>query len=643
MCGICGFIDLQGEPSQSQITEKMIALLMHRGPEGTGSLVRHQENLPTAFMGHARLRVIDLSKNGDQPIPNEDSTIWVSLNGEIYNYRELRLDLELQGHKFRSQSDTEVIVHAYEQFGDMVVDHLDGMFAFSIWDEKKKKLLLARDRVGKKPLYYHFNNRYFTFGSEIKSLLVCPWVPKQIAIHNIPDFLAHGYVPWPETMYEGILQVPPGSLMIFDQTGVHEPENYWTLKFGKSKGKIQSYDSIKEKIYELLHSAVSKRLISDAPLGALLSGGLDSAIIVALASKITDKPLKTFTVGFKNNDYDERSAAKLTADMYGTSHTEILVDSNIADLIETILWHHDQPYGDESAIPTYLVSQAAKEHVTVVLNGDGGDESFAGYNRFLGSVYNPQIAKFIAGLSPSLSNFLPSSGKFGLVKKFLANANYGSWQRYLNFSNIITPPEIQQLLSSDLQSFASEEFLYTSETEAKKKISDAFPLHQIMQAHFSTVLPDALLVKADRMSMAVGLEARSPFFDTALMEYVASLPENYKLQGRKTKIVLRDTFKHLIPKTLLKMPKKGFDPPLDQWFRNELSSITKDTLLSRNARVSQFLNMNKIVEMYSSHQKGNPMGRKLWVLLNLELWLRALEDNSLITSSSQASKADQNV
>ncbi len=642
MCGICGFIDLHGEPSQPEVASQMITLLKHRGPEGTGSITKHGENRPTVFLGHTRLRVIDLSENGDQPMPNQNSTIWVSLNGEIYNYRELRLDLELKGYKFRSQSDTEVLVHAYEQFGDGVVNYLDGMFAFSIWDENKEKLLLARDRSGKKPLYYNFNNRYLTFGSEIKTLLACPWVTQQIAFQNIPDLLLHGFVPWPETMYEGILQVPPGSFMVFDKDGIHEPENYWTPTFGAPLDAVDSFKQAQEKTYHLLNKAVAKRLVSDAPLGALLSGGLDSAIIVALASQSLDTPLKTFTVGFNEADFDERSAAKMTVEMYGTSHTEISVDSNVEKLIETILWHHDQPYGDESAIPSYLVSQAAKEHVTVVLNGDGGDESFAGYNRFAGSLYQLPIPKLLNWVPSALSKIYPSNTKFQNLKKFMENSSYDAWQRYLNFSSIFSVHEIEELVSKELRAYSSEESLFTSETEARKRAARNSPLHEIMQAHYETVLPDALLVKADRMSMAVGLEARSPFLDTALVEYVATLPESYKLKGRKTKILLRETFKDLLPSKLMQMPKKGFDPPIDKWFRNELSSIIQDTLLAQDSRASQFLSSQKITQLYRDHQRGKPMGRKLWVLMNLELWLRAIESNSFASMPLQESQVHPN-
>src|SRR5437667_4775413 len=409
MCGICGVVDLSGRPIDDRIGRKMMHLLAHRGPDGDGSEQHTAEGEPVVFLGHRRLKIIDLSEAARQPIANEDGTVMVVFNGEIYNFLTLRSELQVRGHTFRSWSDTETIVHAYEEFGDDFVGHLDGMFAFALWDERGRRLILARDRSGKKPLYYAFDGTRLTFGSEIKAVLVCPWVPRDIAVEHLPELLVFGYVPSPRTLYRGIFQVPPASMVVLDTDGLCLTKPYWHLRFSDPRaGRPVPVLEAAGRVRLLLRDAVARRLISDVPIGALLSGGLDSSIVVGLMAEALTEPVRTFSVGFEGvASFDERPSAAIVARQFGTAHTEFVVRPDAAALLEQILWHHDQPYGDSSAIPTYLLSKLARQHVTVALNGDGGDEVFAGYERFFAALLAQRFPPALAPLGQAAARWLP--------------------------------------------------------------------------------------------------------------------------------------------------------------------------------------------------------------------------------------------
>ena len=396
MCGICGVLNLYGQPLDMAVGQRMMDLLWHRGPDDSGSLVLQtpaSQMSPAIFLGHCRLKIIDLSDAARQPLANEDETIWVVFNGEIYNFLDLRHELEQRGHVFRSRSDTETIVHAYEAFGDDFLTHLDGMFAFALWDGRGQRLILARDRSGKKPLFYTFDGTHLTFASEIKAILACPWVERHMAVEHLPELLTFGYVPTPRTLFHGIFQVPAASYMVVDRNGIKGPIRYWQLPFSPaSNGHSPSAPQAAQRVRELLTQAVQRRLISDVPLGALLSGGLDSSIIVGLMSQLVREPVRTFTIGMADDSsFDERPYAEMAARHFKTDHTEFVVKTDAVALMEQLIWHHDQPFGDSSAIPTYLVSKLARQQVTVVLNGDGGDEVFAGYERFLGALVAQRV------------------------------------------------------------------------------------------------------------------------------------------------------------------------------------------------------------------------------------------------------------
>lgn len=640
MCGICGFMNLEGQPVDENVGQHMTNLLWHRGPDGSGSLIIQSwlvGSSPSIFLGHRRLRIIDLSEAAKQPMANEDGTIWVVFNGEIYNFLDLRNDLQHRGHVFHSRSDTETIVHAYEEFNDDFVKQLDGMFAFALWDGQHGRLILARDRSGKKPLFYSFDGVWFTFASEIKALLVCPWINRKIAVEHIPEYLTFGYIPTPRTLYAGILQVPPGSYVVVDKTGLKGPHRYWNLRFKeKREGNFLSLqEPLREQakqVRELLIQAVARRLISDVPLGALLSGGLDSSIVVGIMSQLLKGPVHTFTIGFTDDlSYDERPYAVIAAKHFKTDHTEFVVQADAISLIELLLWHHDQPFGDSSAIPTYLLCKLARQHVTVALNGDGGDEVFAGYDRFLAALLAEKTPKCLARLGRAIACCLPNEDGYyssrRRMERFFEQAHAPVNKRFIGWLSIFDAVTLTELLRPELKGTLSMERLYASINEFFTKADDLPLLHKLLYLNFMTYLPDDLHVKMDRMSMANSLETRSPMLDTALIEYVASLPPQSKIHWAQTRYILKLAFRDMLPSELFNRKKHGFGVPLNHWFRHQLRPYVEDTLLLTNARSNIYLDQNCIRTLYYEHVSGmREHGYKLWTLLNFELWLRMVEE-----------------
>ncbi|HEV2358596.1 MAG TPA: asparagine synthase (glutamine-hydrolyzing) [bacterium] len=639
MCGICGFANLDGEPVDDGAGRRMMELLRHRGPDGDGTLVRSAPGAtrrPSVFLGHRRLKIIDLSDAARQPMPNETKTVWVTFNGEIYNFRELRAELRQCGHEFRSASDTETIVHAYEQFGDDFIRHLDGMFAFALWDEPRARLVLARDRSGKKPLYYIADGARFTFAQEIKALLACPWVEPHVAADHIPEYLVFGYVPGPRTMYRGVYQVPPGSYMIVDAAGVSGPRRYWELKFSdRAPAGIRSAAEAARRVRELLTQAVARRMISDVPLGALLSGGLDSSIVVGIMSQLTQEPVRTFTAGFPGDlSYDEQPYAEAAAKKFRTRHTVLVLRGEVGSLVETLLWHHDQPYGDYSAVPTYLVAQLARQHVTVALNGDGGDEVFAGYERFLAAMLAAKIPSAVAPLGRTISRWLPNGDGYysprRRLERFFFQAHTSVEERFAGWMSLFDAPTVATLMGPGPEADLAAEHLFGSLRQPDQRLATLPLLQRLLHLNFTTYLPDDLHVKMDRMSMAHGLETRSPMLDTALVEFVASLPPEMKIRRGQLKYILRLAFRDMLPRELLRRRKHGFTAPVDRWFRHELRPYAEETLLARDAHVNDYLRADAIRSLYREHKeerKNN--GDRLWALLNLEVWLRMLRRGDL--------------
>lgn len=627
MCGVCGILDLEGAPIDACIAHRMLETLRHRGPDDEGSAwIADGASL---FLGHRRLSIIDLSEAGRQPLFNEDGTVAIVFNGEIYNFAQLRSQLVARGHRFRSRTDTEVVVHLYEESGPEGIKQLDGMFALALWDQRTQELVLARDRPGKKPLYYYREGPTVVFASEIKGILQHPGVDRALNPRAVPLYLTYGYVPSPETFYNKIRQVPPGTYVVVGRQRSREPIPYWELTFPRAgeERHIPEAEARRE-VRRLLTAAVEKRLVADVPLGAFLSGGIDSTIVVGLMSRLMEQRVKTFTIGFDGAEsYDERMYARLVAHQFHTEHTEFPVRPDAVALLEELLDHHDQPFGDSSAIPTYLVSKLTREHVTVALTGDGGDELFAGYERFLAARLAESFPRPLVGLGQWLAGTLPRSNGYGglgaKAERFFRQAGKPLESRYLAWNSFFDSGLRPRLLHANSIPLLTDSQIAESFSECFDKTRGSDPLNRLLYLNFKTYLHDDLLVKMDRMTMANALEARSPFLDTTLIEFVASLPPHLKLKGWTLKYILKEAFRDLLPTAILRRRKHGFGVPLGAWFSRDLRAYVHDALLASDARVREILNHECVREIYDQHLSGKrDFGQQLWALLTLEVWLR---------------------
>jgi asparagine synthase (glutamine-hydrolysing) len=629
MCGICGELRTAGGTTSPERIVGMRDALIHRGPDAAGLYLSPDRRMG---LGFRRLRIIDLSPDADQPMANEDGSVRLVFNGEIYNFRALRTELEGKGHRFRSKSDSEVIVHLYEEEGVAAIARLDGMFAIAIWDEREKRLVLARDRAGKKPLFYAHTRDSFVFASEIKSFFGLDDHQIEVDPEAVPQYFIHGYVPCPRTLYRNVRQVEPATTMVVNLDGRITHEVYWRLQLRTGAGDGGPVPSEREAIgtvRNLLTRAVERRLISDVPLGAFLSGGVDSTIIVGLMSQLTGSPVRTFSIGFEGDPaYDETSYAREVAQTFKTAHTEFKVTPSAVDLVDTLIWHHDGPFGDASAIPTYIVSRLTRKDVTVVLNGDGGDEVFAGYMRFAAAVAADRLPRGLRWPLQAVLDSLPfaTDDKHVLARarRFAHAMNLPLYDRMTRWSSLFFD-DLDQLLSPDLLASIPPvrplEYL-DAEREHMEGLST---LGAVLHANFRSYLLDDLLVKVDRCAMANSLEARSPFLDTELIEYVSRLPDSMKLQGFKTKVILRKAFQDLIPPSVAKRSKMGFGVPLGAWFRTDLKDYIRDYLLDSAARYRAFLSVPYVHELVRRHQAGEAnSGLQIWSVLCFELWLRSL-------------------
>jgi asparagine synthase (glutamine-hydrolysing) len=627
MCGLCGIFNLDGSPIHAGVAQQMLDTLRHRGPDDEGSALALDG--AALFLGHRRLSIIDLSPAGRQPLFNEDSTVAVIFNGEIYNFAALRSELIARGHRFRSHTDTEVVVHLYEDGGPGSIRRLDGMFALAIWDQRARQLILARDRPGKKPLYYAQEGSTVVFGSEVKSILRHPMVDGRLNPRAVPLYLTFGYVPCPHTFYDQIRQVPPGTYVLVGREGLRGPIPYWQLAFPRAgeERRVSEADA-RHDVRELLTEAVQKRLVADVPVGAFLSGGIDSSIVVGLMTRLMDRPVKTFTIGFEGAEsYDERPYARTVAQTFGTEHTEFVVRPDAISLLEQLLHFYDQPFGDSSAIPTYLVSKLTRQYVTVALTGDGGDELFAGYERFLAARLAESVPAPIAGLGRWLAGTLPRSnghgGFGGKAERFFRHAGKPIESRFLAWNSFFDCDLLSALLTPAAGAALKEIRINQSFAACFDKSRGCHPLNRLLHLNFTTYLPDDLMVKMDRMTMAHALEARSPFLDTALIEYVATLPPRLKINGWTLKYILKEAFRDLLPAAVLKRRKHGFGVPLGTWFLRDLRDYVRDGLLAPDAAICEFLNQKCVRGIYDEHLSGRrDFGQQLWALLVLEIWLR---------------------
>jgi asparagine synthase (glutamine-hydrolysing) len=625
MCGIVGIVRGDGSDVDQTLLARMCAAIRHRGPDDDGFYINGNVGL-----GMRRLSIIDL-KGGQQPIHNQDRTAWIVFNGEIYNYLELRDKLEKLGHTFYTNSDTEVIIHAYDRYGADCPKHLRGMFAFAIWDERTQELFLARDRVGKKPILYSQVNGQFIFGSEFSALLLHPDIGRDIDTEALHHYLSFMCVPAPLTAYRAIRKLEPGHSLRW-RKGEIRIEQYWRPDFSK-KLDISEQEA-GERAIEILREAVKVRLMSEVPLGAFLSGGIDSSAVVALMSEESSEPVKTFSIGFEEQDFSELHHARRVAEHVGTDHHEFIVRPDALELLPTLVEHYGEPYADSSAIPTYYVARETRKHVTVALNGDGGDESFAGYERYAAMRLAESYHRLPALLRNSIVKrvgLIPSSetqrSRARDVKRFIQAASLPKTERYLRWVSVFDTEAKQNLYSESFlqqtRNISAASILDPWFARANGSgIVDAALLTDIM-----TYLPNDLLVKVDIATMAVSLEARSPFLDHHVIEFAASLPEKLKLRGLTTKYLLKRILKKLLPAENLDRRKMGFGVPIGHWFRGTLQPFLRETLLSEVSLDRGLFRPEALKSLVELHTRGErDHSHQLWTLLMLELWFQRFID-----------------
>jgi asparagine synthase (glutamine-hydrolysing) len=622
MCGFVGSVDFGSSETGRATLQSMTDVLSHRGPDG-GRI----ELSGNVGLGHRRLRIIDLSTRADQPLWNQRRDLAIVLNGEIYNFRELRRELVASGVQLRTWSDTEVVLELYAREGEQAVRRLDGMFALAIWDARKNRVFLARDRSGKKPLYLYHDARRFLFASEIKALHRHPGVSREPNLEALPFYLTYGYFPHPLTAYRNVSALAPASWMSIDSsTGSRAVQDYWTPTY--EVDGIRQVPEAVERLTPLVREAVRKRLVSDVPLGAFLSGGIDSTVVVGLMSEVLSRPVKTFSIGFEDApEYDELAYAEEAARRFDCEHTSFRVRPPEPELLETLVRHHDGPFGDSSAIPTYVVSRLARGAVTVVLNGDGGDELFCGYSRIAAAAICERIPEPLRRVAAVGGRLLPGSGSHGgslrRMRQFLEASARPFRDRIQAWCSFFGKEELARLQLRAGAADPSEHF-----EQVLREVATASPLARLLYLNYRTYLPEDLLVKMDRMTMAHGLEARSPFLDTALTEFAGSLPDSLKLRRFTTKRVLREAFRHLVPPSILGRRKMGFGVPLGRWFRSQMRPLVENELVSSSSPLFEHLDRNRVARFVNEHmEEKRDHGQKLFCLVTLSLWLRSLTRN----------------
>lgn len=649
MCGIAGAAwTASGSPLSEHTLRRMTDSLRHRGPDDDGVyLSSRSDGRSGAGLGFRRLSIIDL-QGGHQPLSNEAGDVWVVFNGEIYNYRELRPDLEAAGHVFRTHSDTETIVHLYEQHGLDFVRHLRGMFALAIWDERNQRLVLARDRIGQKPLFYRLEHDRLLFASELKALLQVPNAPRELDPQAIEYFLTYRYVPFPRCILKGYSKLPPAHVAVYER-GELTTTRYWSPPYCRHEwpqpptdpALADSHrwtdDEWRSQLRRTLTEAVRLRMRSDVPLGAFLSGGIDSTIITGLMQSLSNGPVHTFSIGFPVPKFDERRYAREAAAHLGTEHHEFVVEPSALEVLPRLIWHYDEPFGDDSAIPTMALCEVTRREVTVALSGDGGDELFCGYPRY-------QAMK-LASRIDLLPGFFRQMCAWEIWQKIPASVEQKSFRRRAKrfLAALGQSPELRYLRWINVYDAAARHRLYSPEFRAELGDADASEFMQAAYAHccdgdivtrttcadVHSYLPCDILTKVDIASMACSLEARSPFLDHPVAELAARMPIRLKQQGARGKVILTETFPDLLPRSIQTRSKMGFGVPLDHWFRGELRSLVRDTLLSRTAIDRGFFNQTEVERLITEHeQEVFDHSARLWLLLVLEEWCRLFLDGA---------------
>ncbi|MDW7772680.1 MAG: asparagine synthase (glutamine-hydrolyzing) [Desulfobulbaceae bacterium] len=616
MCGICGF-----NWNDQALVSAMNRSLAHRGPDQEGTYCAGEMSL-----GHRRLSIIDLSEQGRQPIFNEDRTVCLVFNGEIYNFRELRSDLVARGHRFQGRSDSEVIVHAYEEYGEDCLARLRGMFAFAVYDIPAGRLFIARDRIGIKPLYYYWKDGKFIFASEIKAILEDRSIERQVNPQALYDYLGFEFVPAPETMFKNISKLPAGHYLRLEK-GKLVVRQYWDLKMGAGTARGFSYEEAVEKQKQLLDEAVRSHLVSDVPLGVFLSGGLDSSAIVALMRRHISGPIRTFTIGYADKTFSELDYAEQVARHCGTEHQVLMLDDIRPQYVETALYHLDEPMTDLSTVPLYLLSKQVREYVTVCLSGEGADESYAGYDRFkaarMARWYNflpgpvkKQVIGKLAGLLPDQPQ---KKGAVNMLKRFIEGANlpvegdHLRWQYFLN-DNLTDNLFTREFLGS----IAADPFRLVREYAEKCGTTDEVNRQIYLDMRY--MMTESVLMKVDKMSMASSLEVRVPLLDHVLVEYLASLPGDWKLKGMTTKYIFRSALEELLPRNIVHRGKQGYSLPVKHLLRGELKPYMV-TLLNESPLIRQVMDIryvNRLIDEHSAMKHNH--NHTLWALMNLSIW-----------------------
>jgi len=615
MCGIAGIATTDGLRVEDQhLVGCMLESLAHRGPDD-----QHHHADGVASIGARRLSIIDL-QTGRQPLSNEDGSVWVTQNGEIYNYVELRTELEARGHRLATQGDTEVIAHLYEDYGERFVEHLRGMFAIAIWDAGRRRLVLARDRVGKKPLYWRLADGRLSYGSELKALMLDPQLERSVDRRALEMFFTYQYAPSPLTILEGVHKLPPASTLVWDG-GEPQITRYWHLSY-EPKLRLSAAEQ-REACLEIMRESVRLRMRSDVPIGLFLSGGMDSSVVLALVAELSSQPVRTFTIGFDDPAYNEAGYARAVAERYATDHTEEIVRLDAIELLPRIVEHYDEPFGDSSAIPTYRVSELAARDVKVVLNGDGGDETFGGYERYrfqIGMARIDALPRPLQGAAARLAATIALRGRPGIRgrgrgKGWDRLAELSQVDRYIDVMSIVHAADRARMFG---RPDGAEDYL--------RQIMAAGPsdkVDNVLRADVLAYLPEDLLVKMDRASMANSLEARAPLLDHRLMEFVASLPSKRKVTMRRTKVLLREIATELLTKELVERPKMGFGVPLGEWFMGGLGNVFQETVLAPDSRSRDYFDVMVAEDLFREHRAGaGQHSHRLWLFLMFELWAR---------------------
>ena len=616
MCGIAGIARWSGRPPVIEDVQAMCDVIVHRGPDDEGYY--HDD---WAALGMRRLSIIDL-QTGHQPVSNEDGTVWVVLNGEIYNFKELRRELEARGHRFATTSDTETIVHLYEDFGVGAIERLRGMFAFALWDTRRRELLIARDRLGIKPLYYAHLDGGIAFASELKSMLQVPDVQRRLHLPSLGHFLTFGGTPAAESIVEGVHKLEPGCLARVAGGDVRI-ERYWTVSFA-SEGQARE-DELVEELRGLLRESVEIHLRSDVPLGAFLSGGIDSSAVVATMSGLLQAPVKTFSIGSSDPRFDESAYARQVAKAFGTEHHEMVLEPHKADILEDLAWLQDEPLGDGSLVPTYMVSKLAAEHVKVVLSGDGGDEIFAGYERYLVEHRESRRDRWPRSVRHGLAAIGRALPEGTTGRNFLRHLAYEGPRRYLDSSSTFGPAEQVRLLQPAIYG-AVQAGDPVANALADLKTSGHW-LSAVQQWDVQGYLPLDILPKVDRMTMAHSIEARPVLLDHRLVEFAARVPPDLRMKGATTKYLFKKALRGVLPDAVIDRPKRGFSVPLGQWFRGDWAAYVRDLLLSQRSRERGLFQPAYLERLIRLNDSGRDMSMQIWALSSFELWCRAFLDS----------------